>query len=462
MIYSNQNRHPYSYYLHTYGCQMNVHDSEHISGVLEKAGYQQLNSLEEADVVIFNTCSVRKSAEDKVWGALQTISDEGQVVAVCGCMARRLGADIFTRVPRVNLVFGLEELGRITDLIEASKSSQVLALGTVGEHEVDSYPVKRNNPISAWVPISYGCSRFCSYCVVPYVRGRERSRPLSEIIAEVDSLASEGTIEVVLLGQSVTSYGRDFPEPIEFADVLDSVASVEGIRRVRFETSHPRDISHSMLEVMRDREEVCPHLHLPVQSGSDRVLEYMRRGYDSQFYLGLVNRARDVVPGLSLTTDIIVGFPGESKRDFEDTLALIKEAQFDFAYIFKYSSRENTKACILEDELGKVSEVDKTRRFLEISRLQDEITERALKRFVGREEEVITLSRAKKGPYVIGRAATNHVVLLPEEDAPIGNLVRARITASGKHALRGEVQELFLPRGDKTLPCAENVSKCSR
>ncbi|MDD5447854.1 MAG: tRNA (N6-isopentenyl adenosine(37)-C2)-methylthiotransferase MiaB [Actinomycetota bacterium] len=460
-MHPRQNRHPYLYYLRTHGCQMNVHDSEHISGVLEKAGYQRTDLPQEADVVIFNTCSVRKSAEDKVWGALQAISGKGQVVAVCGCMARRLGADIFTRAPRVNLVFGVEELGKIVDLIEMSKNSQVLALGNVDDCEIDSHPTKRNNFLSAWVPISYGCSRFCSYCVVPYVRGRERSRPFSEILAEVDSLASEGTVEVILLGQNVNSYGRDFQEPIGFAEVLDFVASVEGIRRVKFETSHPRDISYSLFEVMRNREEVCPHLHLPFQSGSDRVLKHMRRGYDRQFYLDVINHARELVPGISLTTDIIVGFPGETESDFEDTLALVEEAQFDFAYIFKYSSRENTRAYLLEAELGKISEADKTRRFLEVSRLQDEITERALKRFVGREEEVITLSHAKKGPYVIGRTATNHIVLLPEKDAPIDSLIRARITASGKHALRGEVQELLIPKRVEPLPCAENVLRYS-
>jgi tRNA-2-methylthio-N6-dimethylallyladenosine synthase len=429
---------PDSYLIRTYGCQMNVHDSEHIAGVLEESGYSPASKAENAEIIVFNTCCVRKGAEDKVWGNLGALqsADESPLVVVCGCMAERHGHEIIERFPVVDIVFGLDALERLPELIRRSGSGPVCDLGDKNEAEPDGLPSVRGRRSSAWVPVSHGCDNHCSYCVVPGVRGGERSRSPYEIMAEAESLVGDGVVEITLLGQNINSYGRDLYPSSSFAELLRSVSSVPGIRRVKYETSHPKDLTDDILAVMAERPEVCEHLHLPVQSGSDRILRAMNRGHDRRFYVERVRKAREIVKDLVVSTDIIVGFPGESDADFIDTLDLVEIVGFDSAFIFIYSERDGTPASRMTDEVP--SEV-KSDRFMKLSRLQDKKTLQSLSRLLGRSVEVMVEGPARKGDYVVGRTRGSQVVLLPATEAAVDSLVTARVSGVGKHAARGNV-----------------------
>ena len=432
-----------SYFIQTYGCQMNVHDSEHIAGVMQSSGFSSADSIEQADIVIFNTCMVRQSAEDRAWGNISSLAsrNESALLAVCGCMAERYRVGIMSRCPQVRLVFGPGSLHRLPDIIEKSRGAQLCDLGDINTAAVDDLPAEKKSPSGAWVPVSHGCDRYCAYCVVPLVRGRERSRPVDEVNAEVRSLASAGVFEVTLLGQNVNSYGHDLVGRPSFADLLESVASVPGIRRVKFETSHPRDLSDSILRIMSHREEACEYLHLPVQSGSSRVLEAMGRGYDREFFLKRISRAREIVEGLVLSTDIMVGFPGETDRDFRDTMELVEAVGFDTAYMFIYSRREGTEAASMKNEVpGSV----KSERFKELKFLQDGITERSLAGLVGRRVELLLEGHARSGDYTVGRTRGHRVVLVPDGQAPLHSLVEASVLGAGRHTARGRVEEVLL------------------
>lgn len=449
MMSESQTRDPSTFFIRTFGCQMNVHDSEHIAGVLEEAGYVRAATAEEAGLVIFNTCSVRESAEDRAWGNIAMLASSpggSPRVAVCGCMAQRHGIEILQRFSNVDLVFGLASLARLPQLLERSRRSPVVDLGDIEDSWVDELPVRCGSAASAWVPVSYGCDNSCSYCVVPLVRGRQRSRALDRITEEVETLARGGVIEVTLLGQNVNSYGRDLEPQTTFAGLLARVASTPGLRRVKFETSHPSDLSDDILEAMGEDQAVCEHLHLPVQSGSDRVLERMLRGYTADFYLERVERARELVPDLAVTTDIIVGFPGESEDDFRYTLELVRRARFDSAFTFIYSPRAGTRAYGYPDD---VTAEAKRERFGRLSLLQDEIGSHSLGRLEGKSVEVLVEGPARRGPFVTGRTRGNQVVLLPEDSALKDTLVMAEIVGSGKHALRGETRELLYDPGPR-------------
>ncbi|MHB8895754.1 MAG: tRNA (N6-isopentenyl adenosine(37)-C2)-methylthiotransferase MiaB [Candidatus Geothermincolia bacterium] len=428
-----------TYFVRTFGCQMNTHDSEHIAGVLESSGFTPAASQDEADIIIFNTCCVRQSAEDRVWGNLGRASSAGsrhKVVGVAGCMAQKHGAEIFSRAPGCNLVFGMEALARLPGLIETASESRVCDVGEARASRIDHLPSSRGASAQAWVPVSHGCNNNCSYCVVPLVRGSERSRPADEVVSEVEGLATEGVVEIVLLGQNVNSYGRDLTQGTNFAQLLRRVAGVPGMKRVKFETSHPRDLTDDILKVMETVDEVCEYLHLPVQSGSDRILEAMNRRYGRDYYIELAERARALVPGLTLTTDIIVGFPGETPGDFEDTLDLVERVRFDAAFMFLYSSREGTPAARLP---GAVPDEEKHRRFDELARAQDRITAQSLEKVVGSDVEILLLGPSRSGGLLSGRTRGNRVVLVPEmaHDDPI---VTVRIDSAGKHSLRGSVR----------------------
>ncbi len=447
MMSSQLDASPGSFYIRTFGCQMNMHDSEHISGVLTESGYSPAETLHDANTVIFNTCCVRESAEDRVWGNLSTIASRpyGPVlVAVCGCMAARHGVEILRRFPGVRLVFGLDAVERLPELLRASHDSPICDLGDMSSARIDGLPASRRSLSRAWVPVSYGCDNRCAYCVVPSVRGAQRSRPPGEVVAEINRLADEGVVEVTLLGQNVNSFGRDLIGGEEFAHLLERVASVPGIGRVKFETSHPRDLTDGLLEVMSAAGPLCEYLHLPVQSGSDRVLEAMNRGYAKDYYLARASRARELVSGLALTTDIIVGFPGETERDFNDTLDFVRLVEFDAAYTFMYSPREGTPAYDLDDDVP--SDV-KHRRLEELSRLQGEITSRRLSMIVGRDVEVMVEGPARTPGDVVGRTRGHQMVVLPAEDAPVDSLVRAVIRGAGGHSLRGSVSEVLYAPG---------------
>jgi tRNA-2-methylthio-N6-dimethylallyladenosine synthase len=419
---------------------MNLHDSEHIAGVLDDAGYSAAPDMASAAIVVFNTCSVRKSAEDRVWGNLGRLSSRTSrpIVAVCGCMARRLG-DEMVESGRADIIFNMENLGELPALLERSSKWPVLIMGDPTSARVDELPSARRSSLRAWVPISHGCDNYCTYCVVPYVRGELRSRPSAEVLEEVRGLAADGVVEVTLLGQNVNSYGRDSGEE-GFAEMLVRVGSVDGIERVKFETSHPRDLDDATLEAMAFTDAVCPHLHLPVQSGSDRTLAAMNRGYDAAYFLERVGRARSMVEDVAVTTDLIVGFPGETEEDFAATLDLVRVARFDAAYTFIYSDREGTGAAGMTP---KVPADIAHERFDRLCLLQEESTLRAMESMVGRVEEVLIEGPARRGDMISGRTRGGKVVLLGSSEVEGEALVGAKITGSGKHAARGIIEEII-------------------
>lgn len=438
-----QHSNPCSYFIHTFGCQMNAHDSEHVAGVLEDAGYERADGPGSAGLVVFNTCSVRGSAEDRVWGQLSAYSSKpagGPLVAVFGCMAMRFGVDLLHRCPGVDLVFGLQTLERLPEMIVRCRRARICDTGDIASARYEHLPYRRQATARAWVPVSHGCDNSCSYCVVPFVRGPLRSRPAREILCEVESLVEQGVIEVTLLGQNVNHYGGDIGEAGGFACLLERVASIDGLRRVKFETSHPGDLTDDILFVMGSAGAACEYLHLPVQSGSDRVLSLMNRGYDRRYYEARVERARQLVPGLTLSTDIMVGFPGESENDFAESLDLARTLRFNSAYVFKYSRREETAAARMAGELSRETV---SGRFEALRSLQDGITENSLKEMVGRYVEVLVEGRAKSGDYAAGRTRGHRTVLLPYDEAPPGSLVEALIEGAGKHAVRGSVKRVI-------------------
>jgi tRNA-2-methylthio-N6-dimethylallyladenosine synthase len=410
-------------------------------------GYEWTGSADEADLLIFNTCCVRQGAEDRLWGNLASLAHaEGArgLVAVCGCVAESRGVEILARFPEVGLVFGMEALGRLPQLIERSLVARVCDTGEVEEAEIDALPARRENTLRARVPVSHGCDNNCAYCVVPLVRGGERSRPASDIVEEVGALARAGVVEIELLGQNVNSYGGDLDEKVSFAEILGRVAGVPGIRRVKFETSHPRDLGREVLVAMSECGPLCEYLHLPVQSGSDRVLKAMNRGYDAGYYKETAALARQIVPGIKITTDIIVGFPGEDREDFERTLDLVRTVEFDAAYMFMYSPREGTPAWLLEDD---VPVAEKKRRLAELSRLQGKITVNSLEKMSGARVEVLVEGLGRDPGQVVGRTRGNQVVVLDGSEAPLESLVTARVVSAGRHSLKGRVYEVLLEGG---------------
>jgi tRNA-2-methylthio-N6-dimethylallyladenosine synthase len=355
-------------------------------------------------------------------------------------MAQRHGVELLRRFPGVRLVFGLDSLSRLPELIESSRSSAICDLGNIEQAGIDELPASRRSRSRAWVSISHGCDNMCSYCVVPSVRGRERSRNPEEIVSEVELLASDGVFEVTLLGQNVNSYGRDIEDTGSLAGLLEKVARVPGISRIKFETSHPRDLDHSILEVMAGTGPVCEYLHLPVQSGSDRVLSAMNRGYTREYYFDLIRNARETVGDLTISTDVIVGFPGESERDFFDTLDMLRLVRFDSVYMFIYSPRSGTTASKMS---GNVPLSEKRGRFSELLRVQNEITGEMLSMNVGSKVEVLVESPARLPGQVTGRTRGHQVVVLPKDRAPIDALVEAEICGAGGHALRGDVKRIL-------------------
>jgi len=348
------------YHIVSYGCQMNDYDSELMAGLLEETGYERVDRPEKADVIVVNTCCVRETAERKVWGLLGTLKrlkrrKPDLVIAVTGCLPQQNGAaeNIRRRFPHVDLVIGTHnrhELPRLVEEVRVAREPLCAVWREAGE-VIEGLPVRRESKLSAWVPIMFGCDNFCTYCVVPYVRGRERSRRPEDIIREVETLVAQGYREVTLLGQNVNSYGRGLDPPTDFATLLERLDRVEGLWRIRYTTSHPRDFTQRLIDVIANSEKVCEHFHLPVQAGSNRILRRMHRGYTREDYLHLVDGIRAAVPGASITTDIMVGFPGETEEDFQDTLELVRQVQFDQAFTFVYNPRKGTPAARMPDQV---------------------------------------------------------------------------------------------------------------
>ncbi|MGB4177035.1 MAG: tRNA (N6-isopentenyl adenosine(37)-C2)-methylthiotransferase MiaB, partial [Halanaerobiales bacterium] len=346
------------YFIITYGCQMNEHDSEKLAGMLEAIDYHKAEEVEEADIILINTCTIRENAELRVFGKVGELkrlkeNNPDLIIGVGGCMMQSEKAvrHLYEKHPQVDLIFGTHNIHHVPDLIKRieKERSRIVEVWDEEEGLIPDLPSVRESDFKAWVSIIQGCNNFCTYCVVPYVRGRERSRPFKDIINEVEKLVAEGVKEITLLGQNVNSYGKDFKENIDFADLLQELDKIPALYRLRYMTSHPRDFSFKLIQVIKDTKAVCEHFHLPIQSGSNRILKKMNRGYSREKYLELVNKIRQEVPEAAITTDIIVGFPGETEEDFQETIDLVKEVRFDSAFTFIYSPRTGTPASKMEE-----------------------------------------------------------------------------------------------------------------
>lgn len=434
------------YSLSTFGCQMNENDSERLAGILGEMGYAETDKAEESDIIIFNTCCVRENAEEKVYGhlgALKKLKAEKPdlVIAVCGCMMQQptVVEHIKKTYRHVDLIFGTHNLYKFPELLYESINSKITLIdvwettGSIAE----GMPIERKDQVKAWVTIMYGCNNFCSYCIVPYVRGRERSRNPEDIVNEIRMLGQQGYKEITLLGQNVNSYGKDLDIKMSFADLLHEVNKIDGIERIRFMTSHPKDLSDELIFAMRDCDKVCEHLHLPVQAGSTRILKEMNRRYSKEQYLDLVSKVKENIPGIALTTDIIVGFPGETEEDFEETLDVIERVRYDSAYTFLYSKRTGTPAAKHPDQ---ISEEVKKQRFDRLLEVQNRISKEINDKLLGKEFEVLVegLSKNSKAAYT-GRTRTNKIVNFKGSDELIGKLVKVRIDSVQTWSLFGTV-----------------------
>ena len=426
-------------YIKTFGCQMNVADSEHMAQVLAQE-YALTDRPEEADLYLINTCAIRKKSEEKVrslLGSLKALKQKRpqMLLGVGGCVAQQEGGRLLAAVPHLDLVFGTHGVYRLPELVRRAFSKRQVDVSLM-EGFPPALPRRwRPGSAQALVTIMQGCNNFCSFCVVPYVRGREYSRPPAEIVAEVQEFLAAGGKEVTLLGQNVNSYGRGLSEPLAFPQLLCKLAELQGLERLRFATSHPKDLSDELIGLFGELTPLCEHLHLPVQSGSNRVLAAMNRAYTREHYLEKVARLRRCLPGVSLSTDIIVGFPGETEADFQETLTLAQEATFQQAFCFKYSPRPQTRAASLPDQVTEEVKAERLARLLD---LQDSITLAALQRLVGQAWEVLVEGVSKRSDQELsGRLRTNQVVNFSGPPKLVGQLVSVEITEAHPHSLKG-------------------------
>lgn len=431
----------------THGCQMNEHDSEKITWLLEKMGYSFVNEIDEATLVILNTCSVRHSAEDKVYGQLGNLKNlkskkKDIKVAVCGCMMQREESRnyVIEKFPNVDIIFGTNNIWKLPELLSLSFDGKKLAM------DIEENPLSIDNTLGAnrlynfksYVNIMYGCNNFCSYCIVPYTRGRETSRRPVEIIREIEELAKNGTKEVTLLGQNVNSYGKTFDDKFSFANLLEKINDIKGIERIRFMTSHPKDISDELIYSFKNLDKLCNFLHLPVQAGSSRVLKMMNRKYTKEDYLRKIDKVKSINPNIALSTDIMVGFPGESEEDFLDTLDLVKKVEYDTAFTFIYSIRENTPAAKMEQVPDKV----KHERFERLLDILYPIQERKNKAFIGRDVDVLVEDFSKKvDTNVSGRTDEFKLINFNGNKNDIGKILKVKVTDANSFSLVGEKVE---------------------
>ncbi|HWR40386.1 MAG TPA: tRNA (N6-isopentenyl adenosine(37)-C2)-methylthiotransferase MiaB [Patescibacteria group bacterium] len=431
------------YHILTYGCQMNENDSERLAGQLKAAGYEHTEEMAQADVILINTCCVRESAEKKIFGKIGELKrlkagNPNLVIGIAGCMAQKDQEKLFKRAPHIDIVLGTGNTGELLAAVQkvAQGRERVLAVWEQAQAQSVEVPVLRRGLVSAWTPIMNGCNNFCTYCIVPYVRGRERSRVKADILAEIRQLDREGFKEVTLLGQNVNSYGKDSQENGDFAGLLQAVDDIEGISRVRYMTSHPRDMDDRVIEVVAASRKVCEHFHLPIQSGSDALLEKMNRGYTTDYYRKLVAKIRQELPKASITTDLIVGFPGETETLFQETLAFVREIGFDAAYTFLYSQRSGTPAATMPDQ---VPLPEKKSRLKLLMDLQNESSLRINRALEGAVLEVLAEGTSKNDENTyMGRTRTNKIVLWKRggQEAP-GQLLNVRIEQGQTWVLKG-------------------------
>ncbi|MDX2192422.1 MAG: tRNA (N6-isopentenyl adenosine(37)-C2)-methylthiotransferase MiaB [Gemmatimonadales bacterium] len=428
---------PRRVYIETYGCQMNVADTELMLGVLGREGYSATDTAADADLVLINTCAVRDNAEQRVIGRvgeLQRHRRAGQVLGVVGCMAQRLGPKLLEQDARVDIVAGPDAYRRLGELVaQAEAGDRVTDTDFRSWEHYEDVPAVREPGPAQFVTVQRGCDYRCTFCIVPTTRGPERSRRLDDVVAEVRQLAAQGTSEVTLLGQTVNSYHDGTHD---FADLLRAVGAVDGIRRLRFTSPYPTDFTERVIEAMATTPAVCEHVHLPVQSGSDAVLRRMLRRYTRAQYLEVVARLRDAIPGITFSTDIIVGFPGESDAQFEETVSLVREASFDDAYMFKYSVRDGTPAVKLKDHVPDELSGARLQRLIDVVR--DQARRKNLAR-VGEEHEVLVERPAKRGGYLLGRTRRNHMVLLDLGPEALGTYRRVRFTGTTGSTFTGEI-----------------------
>jgi tRNA-2-methylthio-N6-dimethylallyladenosine synthase len=434
------------FYLETWGCQMNDEDSEKLSGMLVDLGYERTESRNEANLIIFNTCAVRENPEHKVYGNLGRIKalkkqNSELIIAVGGCMMQQPGMaeKIKKSYPFVDIIFGTFNLHRFPELLQnvrLSKSKIVEIWEKEGEI-IEGVPINHGSDVKAFVTIMYGCNNFCSYCIVPYTRGRERSRTPESIISEISVLANKGYKEILLLGQNVNSYGKDIND-MSFAKLLRLVNEVEGIERLRFMTSHPKDLSEDVIETIKDCKKLCEHVHLPVQSGSSRILKEMNRKYTKEKYLELVDKIKQTIPGVALTTDLIVGFPGETEEDFQETLDLVSKVEFESIYTFIYSVRKGTPAAEYQNQ---VPEEIKSERFKRLLDLVNKIGEKKTSEYYGRTVEILVEEQGYLDEYdMSGRTRTGKIVYFKGGDISLkGKLVNVKVTKTQMYTLQGEL-----------------------
>ena len=417
----------------TFGCQMNARDSEKLSGILRESGYVETES-EDADFVIYNTCTVRENANLRVYGRLGVLhgykkKNPNMKIALCGCMMQE--ATVVEKLQKsyrfVDLIFGTHNIFKFAELLAMTLESDrmIIDIWKDTDQIVEDLPNERKYAFKSGVNIMFGCNNFCSYCIVPYVRGRERSREAKDIVREIEALVKDGVVEVMLLGQNVNSYGKNLEQPMTFAELLREIEQIDGLERIRFMTSHPKDLSDDLIEVMANSKKICPHLHLPLQSGSSRILKAMNRRYDKEKYLALAKKIRERMPDIALTTDIIVGFPGETEEDFQETLDVVRQVRYDSAFTFIYSKRTGTPAAVMEDQIPEDVVKDRFDRLLkEVQTISKEMAER----FTGNEETVLVEEKnSQMDGYVTGRLGNNHVVHFEGSEELIGKLIRVRL-----------------------------------
>lgn len=434
-------------FIHTYGCQGNVADSERIKGMLSKMGYAMTEDKEDADLILYNTCAIREHAEDRVFGNVGAIkklkqSNPNLIIALCGCMMQQehIRNKIYNSYPFVDIVFGTHNQYTVPEIFKSYllKGKRFFADMTETNEVVEGMPALRDNSAKAWLPIMYGCDNFCSYCVVPYVRGRERSRNSADIIAEFKQIVAEGYKDITLLGQNVNSYGKGLDEDINFSKLLRQLNDLDGEFTIRFMTSHPKDCTKELIDTIAECEKLSKHIHLPVQSGNNRILKEMNRHYDREKYLELISYAKEKIEGLSLTSDIIVGFPGETYEEFCDTLSLVKEVGYTSLFTFIFSSRKGTKASLMDDP---VSYDEKNKWFKELCDLQESIASEHSSNMKDKTYRVLCEGKSKTlDGYLAGRTDGNVIIEFPSNDhSLVGKFCHVKVTEPLNWLVRGEL-----------------------
>lgn len=442
-----------TYKIVTFGCQMNARDSEKLAGVLEEKGYVEIDSEEDADIVIFNTCTVRENANQRLYGRIGQLkksyqNNKNKIIGICGCMMQERDEIevIKNKYNHVRLIFGTHNIDEFGNLIDEviNSDGKVIRVYDESSNIEKSLPSKRVFKFKCGVNIMYGCNNFCTYCIVPYVRGRERSRSVDDIIEEIKADIRDGVIEVMLLGQNVNSYSGVASDKYSFADnekvtfpeLLEEVANIEGLKRIRFMTSHPKDLSDELIRVIKSHDNICRHIHLPVQSGSDNILKAMNRRYDRKSYLQVIKKIRDNIDDVGITTDIIVGFPGETEKNFEDTLSLINEVLYDAVFTFEYSKRTGTKAAEMDNQVPE--EIVK-KRFKRLLDAVENCSGKNVEKYVGRVMEVLVEGEDKISGKLTGRLSNNYLVHFTGDKELIGQIVKVRLVRSCKFYFEGEL-----------------------